>query len=122
MRRPARGFTLLEVLIALAILAISATAIIGQASNSLAQLSILEARTVASLLAEGELDKVIISEAFPAVGRSSDRVTFNGREWDIGIEVSATSEPWLRRVTVSVSDAANPDYELATLTTYRGRY
>lgn len=122
MKTFARAFTLLEVLVALAILAISATAIIGQTSNSLAQLSILEARTVASLLAETEIDKVIASEAFPPVGRSSNQVTFNDQQWDIGIEVSATSEPWLRRITVSVANAGNPDYELASLTTYRGRY
>lgn len=122
MMRLARGFTLLEVLIALAILAISATAIIGQASNSLHQLSVLEEKTVAHLLAESEINKLIASEAFPSPGRTTEFVTFNARQWQISIAVSGTTEPWLRKVVVSVSDSNSPDADLATLTTFRGRY
>lgn len=116
------GFTLLEVLIALAILAISATAIIRQTGNNLSQLSTLENKTVAALMAESTIDKLLASESFPEIGRSTERVTFNASEWQINIAVTSTSEPWLRKVTVGVSQGANPDYVLVSLTSFRGRY
>lgn len=116
------GFTLLEVLIALAILAISATAIIRQTGSSLSQLSALEDKTVAALMAEAEIEKLVASEAFPELGRSTELVSFNATEWQVNIAVTSTSEPWLRKVTVGVSQRANPDYELVTLVSYRGRY
>lgn len=117
-----RGFTLLEVLVALAILAISATAIIGQTSQGLSDQAQLEAKTIATLIAESRLDLANASDAFPALGRGSDVVTFNGREWRVSTTVSGTSEPWLRRVEVTVSEQAQGDRELVTLVGYRGKY
>lgn len=116
------GFTLLEVLIALAILAVSATAIIRQTGNSMSQLSSLENKTIATLMAETTLDKLIASEAFPPLGRSTEMVTFNATEWQINIAVTATSEPWLRKVSVAVSQRTHPDYELVSLNSFRGKY
>lgn len=122
MKAAGTGFTLLEVLIALAILAISATAIVGQTSNSLAQLSVLEQKTAAALLAESQIDKLIAAGEFPSLGRASEEVTVNGVSWLVTVTVDGTTEPWLRRITVSVSDPSNPDFHQASLVSYRGKF
>lgn len=116
------GFTLLEVLIALAILAVSATSIVRQTGNSLTQLSQLEATTTANLLAESQLDRLTASDMYPATGRASEGVSANGREWIIRTQISATSEPWLRKIEVSVSEQSADDQPLAILVGYKGRY
>lgn len=116
------GFTLLEVLIALAILAISATAVVRQTGNSQAQLAQLEAKTTAYLLAETQVDRLTASDMFPATGRATDSLSLNGREWLISTQVSGTTEPWLRKIEVTVSDSSNADYPLASLVGYKGRY
>ena len=117
-----RGFTLLEVLVALAILAISATAVIRQTGGSLAQLSALQSKTTAMVLAENQLDLTVEGDAFPPLGRGSRYVTFDGIRWRVETEVSSTSDPWLRKVAVSVSTENREDYPLASLIGYRGKY
>ncbi len=118
-----RGFTLLEVLIALAILAIAATAVIGQTGSSLTRQADLQDRTIATLLAENQLDLAIAADAFPVTGRSTDTVTFDGREWRVETAVSGTSEPWLRKVEVTVSQGeGDARRSLASLVSYRGKH
>ena len=122
MKRRCRAFTLLEVLVALAILAISATAVIRQTGGSLTQLSVLEAKTAAAVLAENQLNLAVLADAFPATGRSTNTVTFNQLQWQVHTEVSATSEPWLRKIEVTVAVEDVDDQPLATLIGYRGKY
>ena len=117
------GFTLLEVLVALAILAISSIAVIRQTGQSLGQLQQLQQKTVALVIAENRLNAMRISEQWPGTGRQNQSVTFAGQQWQVDTEVSATSEPWLRKIEISVSiDNSRGQTPLVSLTGYRGRY
>lgn len=116
------AFTLLEVLVALAILAISATAVIRQTGGSLSQLAALQSKTIAMAVAENQLDLAIAGDAFPPVGRNTRTVSFSGQRWLVKTEVSSTTEPWLHKVEVTVSDEAHEDYPLAGLIGYRGKH
>ena len=117
-----RGFTLLEVLVALAVLAISATAVIRQTSGSLNSMEALEMRTAAAVLADNYLQQAIIADAFPAVGRSSKEITFQERRWWVKTDVSKTSDPWLRKIEISVSTGELSDDPTVVLTGYRGQH
>ena len=122
MRRIA-GFTLLEVLIALAVLAISSLAVLSQTGQSIKQLQLLEAKTMALWIAENQLNTLRASDQWPGLGRRSQRMSMVNQEWIISTEISATSEPWLRKVTVDVStDVAGSEVALLTLTGYKGKY
>ena len=121
-----RGFTLLEVLIALAILAISSLAIMSQSRQSLSQLDQLQLKSTAALVADNQLALVQIAEHWPKLGSFSQSATFADRQWRITTQVTATSDPWFRKVEVTVTeDAAKYTTQqtiLAQLAGYRGRY
>ncbi len=121
--RFAAGFTLLEVLIALAILAISASAIIGQSGQSLSQLQQLQLKSTAMIVAENQMSALYIAEQWPGLGSISDTVTIADRPWFITTTISATTDPWLRKVEIAVREEEGRDVPvLVTLTSYRGRY
>ncbi|WP_019530144.1 type II secretion system minor pseudopilin GspI [Dasania marina] len=121
MRLNKRGFTLLEVLVALAIFAISALAISRQIGNGHIQQQQLAYKTSAMLIAENEVAVLMLNEQWPALGRDEKRLQWAGLDWQLKREVTATSEPWLRQITVSVGLLDTPG-DLVNLVSYRGRY
>ncbi|GAB3096075.1 type II secretion system minor pseudopilin GspI [Aestuariicella hydrocarbonica] len=124
-----RGFTLLEVMIALIIFAICATTLIQQSGRSLRQASFLESRTLANWIAENELDQLRLEQQFPAVGKTSRLLVFGLRQWNVIRDISKTAHPDLRRVVIHVQ-RAKPDKTQSSqemsegyrLTSFLGRY
>lgn len=118
-----RGFTLMEVLIALAILALSAAAVLRQTQIGVSQQQQLELKSAAMWLADDALASLMLSSNFVPVGRAERRVTFREQDWDVVTEISPTADANLRRIVVSVMLAdSGTDDALASFTTYRGRY
>ena len=121
--RKSLGFTLIEVLVALSVLAISALAVIRQTGSSLADTRELEQKTIALMIAENQINLVHVAEVWPPIGRSSDIITYAGQQWELSTEVEGTNDPWLRRVEVTVhKSVAGEEYPIASLVSYRGRY
>jgi general secretion pathway protein I len=122
-----RGFTLLEVLVALAVLAVSAGALLHQAQQSTRLQQQIELKSVALALADSEL-ALIASETgnWPPLGRRSRQLRSESMEWEIDAEVQTTPNADLRRVDVRVRpvtalSAGQSDAALLALTTYMGR-
>ncbi len=127
MRVKFRGFTLLEVLIALAILTVSALAVLSQAGQSLTQIQQLQLRSTAMVVAENQLTLLHIQPDWPGLGTRSNTVMASDSQWNVQTSVSATSDPWLRKIEVNVhyGDQYNSNSSsavLAHLVSYRGRY
>ncbi|NCF45261.1 MAG: type II secretion system minor pseudopilin GspI [Proteobacteria bacterium] len=111
-----RGFTLLEMLIAVAIIGVigaSVATAIGSVAN---QTRSLEQRTVASWIASNHLTRMRMLQRrnaqLVAEGRSQTRMIFADREWEVETHITATDHPWIRRVEVAVF-AANEDDDRA---------
>ncbi|MBL4827533.1 MAG: type II secretion system minor pseudopilin GspI [Spongiibacteraceae bacterium] len=118
-----RGFTLLEVLIALAILAISSIAVVGQAGQSIRQLEQLELKTMALWIADNQIAVYQMNEQWPNTGHQSLSLDVLDQEWLVSTQVSATSDPMLRKIEVSVAlDNGREPVDLLSLIAYRGRY
>lgn len=118
-----KGFTLLEVLVALAILAISASAIISQTGTSLRNQQQLQLKTAAFWVAENKMTLLRSTERWPSVGRQTETVELMGQAWRVNTTVSATPEQLLRKIRVSVTtDNSVDDSALVELIAYRGRY
>ncbi|WP_068830153.1 type II secretion system minor pseudopilin GspI [Pseudomonas sp. BMS12] len=98
-----RGFTLLEVLVALAIFAVVAASVLSATSRSLKTAARLEDKTFASWLADNRLQQLQLADAPPGEGREQGEETYAGRRWLWQTEVQSTSEAEMLRVTVRVA-------------------
>lgn len=117
-----KGFTLLEVMIALSIFAICASTLIQQSGRSVRQAALLETRAQASWIAENELDRLRLSSSFPASGKKTRKLTFAKREWMIEQDISETSNADLRKALIRVSDGDSDAAISYQLTGFLGRH
>ncbi|WP_288494009.1 type II secretion system minor pseudopilin GspI [Paracidovorax oryzae] len=115
----AAGFTLVEVLVALAIVAIALTA--GtQATSALARNAARQADVMlAHICAENELVKVRLARQMPSIGDSTVPCEQAGLRYDVAVAVRPTPNPQFRRVDAQVFDATGPVLRLSTIV---GRY
>lgn len=121
MNRHSRGFTLLEVLVALAILAIAMAALIQAASDSARTQLILQERTIAGWVAENVIAEIQLDDRWPDAGsRFSGEAMMADRDWRWAVEVQATPDPGLRRFDVSVTPA-DGDTSAAQLSVFLSR-
>ena len=121
--RPARGFTLIEVLVALAIVAIALSAGV-QASGALIHNAQRQSDTLlAQLCAENELIKMRLSRQMPGVGDSDFSCEQAGRSFGGTLSVFATPNPGFRRVEARVRDGSRASaHPLLTVATVVGRF
>jgi general secretion pathway protein I len=101
------GFTLIEVLIALGIVAL-ALAAGSQATMSLTRNAQRQSDLLlADLCAENELAKARLARQMPAVGDSGSICVQAGVSFNVTTSTIATLNPNFRRVDVQVRDEAN---------------
>ena len=106
MNRPdpdgACGFTLIEVLVALAIVTVGMAAVLGTLSSSADTIVYLRDKTFANWVALNQIAQVRVSGQLPAPGKSDGDSDFAGRKWHWHQEVSTTQVPGMVRMDVSV--------------------
>lgn len=117
----AQGFTLLEVMIALTIFVAIALTLSQTASQSVDSILYMQDKTLASMLAENQLNEIRL-KGLPRAGEKKDQVRFASREWQIFTQVEKTEFPDTFRITLSVADMAHKDSNLATLATIMGKH
>ena len=119
MRRQ-QGLTLLECLVALAILAVALTSAL-RAVGSTAQSSItLREHTLAGWVAQNRLAELRITGTWPQLGRTEGHATQSNRTYLWRESVEATPNPLFRKVEVRVFDESG-DSPLATLSGFAVR-
>jgi general secretion pathway protein I len=102
-RRRSAGFTLLEVMVALGIAALSLTAVTAAMSQMVDAASSMRERTYASWIAQNKIAEMRLSNVVPDVSEDSGEVEFAGLEWTWRSTVSETGVENLFRVDVAVS-------------------
>ena len=117
----ARGFTLIEVLIALAFLALAMSAIIATVGVSIRNAGELQDKTFAHWVAMNELTTLRLAPAWPAIGTQKGNAEMAGQKWDWQAVVSSTQDPDLLRVDIDVSNALSPGTASANLVGFIGR-
>lgn len=97
-----RGFTLLEIMITLAVFATLAAAVIAAGQYALKQNARLEEQLCGVWLVDNHLSELQVG-ALPVTARTHMRRHFDGRDWALSQTVSPAREPGLLTVEVSVS-------------------
>lgn len=119
--RTERGFTLIEVLIALAVIAIGLLAVLAVVARSGEVASSLQNHTFAQWVAQNHLTELRLSPKWPDVGESDGDVTFARRKWHWHTTVADTADQDLRRATVAVALADSPKDPVTQLIGFIGR-
>ena len=114
-RRRVRGFTLIEVMVALAITAIALVAGLKATAALTENAGRQDALVLAQLCAENELVKARLSRQMPSVGDSSLTCEQAGRTLTVAVIVRPTPNPSFRRIDAQVLDGDNSILRLSTI-------
>jgi general secretion pathway protein I len=105
---PQRGFTLIEVLVALAIVAIGMAAVLEALTSSANTAVYLQDKTFAEWVALNRLETVRLSGTVPGTGTSSDKTDYAGRSWEWQQKVTQVPRiPDIRQIEIDVRPADN---------------
>ncbi|GMR16120.1 MAG: GspI family T2SS minor pseudopilin variant XcpV [Gammaproteobacteria bacterium] len=104
-----KAFTLLEVLVALAVLTMGLGTVIKVAGSQASQLAYLKDKTIALWVANNKANEVQLDN-WPSTGTSTGHEFMANQEWDWKLKVSNTADKDLRRLDIEVI-RANEDGE-----------
>ena len=119
-RRRIRGFTLLEVLVAMVIVSLGMIAVFGQLNQMLSASARLRDKTLAHWIAVDQITELQAIGAYPKVGESSDEVDMARATWFYTVKISQIGDLAMRRVDVTVAFADTPEQILAEVRGFIG--
>lgn len=100
--RRAAGFTLLEVLVALAVLAIAMAAVIKVSASNTSNAAYLKEKTIAHWVAINKANELRLADSWPSVGNKKGSVVMARQEWRWQVKVSNTPDKDIRRLDIEV--------------------
>jgi general secretion pathway protein I len=119
----AKGFTLIEVLVALGIVAIALMAGLRSTDALSSNATRQSTQWLAQICAENEFSRLRLSRQVPPVGESSSSCLQAGLDLQVNVSVQVTPNPNFRRVDARVVQRNGSDSTpLLQLSTVLGRY
>jgi general secretion pathway protein I len=112
MRRSAdtRGFTLVEILVALAVIAIALAAIMHNFNQGIDTTVALRDRTVALWVAQNRLAIHYATHTWPSPTVTDGVTEMAGRNWYWREQVMSTADPDMRRIEITVDTKPGNDH------------
>jgi general secretion pathway protein I len=104
-RRALRGFTLVEVLVALVIVAAGASAVLSSLNSAAVSTVYLRDKPFTQSIADNRIAETRLATAPPQNGRTEGEAAYAGRRWKWRQQIADSELPGLRRVDVSVRPA-----------------
>lgn len=96
------GFTLIEVMVALAILAVVAVAASRASSTYLSSVEVLRTRTLAHFVAQNAAADLRIQDTWLTANRTQT-INAQGRDWQVVMTVSDAITPALKKVNIAIA-------------------
>jgi len=119
----ARGFTLVEVLVALIIVSFGMGALMTALTSRAQSTMQLREKSIAQWIGLNQLATARLSLALPATGKSEDEIDFASFKWHWQQDVSDMEIPGLKHIVIRVRRAGDDvpkDRWLATVVGFRG--
>lgn len=98
-----RGFTLVEILVALLVLGIALSAVISTMARQADNAAHIRDKTIALILAHNRLAEFQLEATWPQTGRSKGEIELNGVDWQWTALVQETQDEALRRIDIEIS-------------------
>lgn len=103
-RRVESGFTLLEVMIALAVFGITAAAVVLANTQTIRSAQQIEEQTQARWVSQNMLTQMRLEENLPDPGQNTQRISYGGTEWVVQVDIDSVEMEllgtYLRYVTI----------------------
>ena len=97
-----RGFTLLEVLVALAVFSVAAMSLMKVSESQFRVSQHLEEKTFAHWIALNVITEMQFNQDWPRIGEQTGKISMASREWKVIIKTQATPVSRVRRVELVV--------------------
>ncbi len=116
-----RGFTLLEVIVALAVIAFALLAAVSAVSGNTRNATGLQQRTYAHWVAMNQMAELHASRRWPSTRTTRGSSLMARHEWYWSMKVSTTPDKNVRRVDITVRADEDDESPLVSLTGFVGR-
>ncbi len=116
-----KGFTLIEVIVAMAILSITLGAVIKAVGSHAKNIDYLRRKTIAHWVASNKLVEIDIQKMWAPLGVMSGKEEMANNVWYWKAELKKTPDENVRRIEISVKASENDKYPSATLIGYTGK-
>ena len=105
--KKSKGFTLLEVMVALAVVAFALGGAIKVVGNAASNTARMNDRTIANWVALNQIAELQITKAWPKVGEQEGDSEMADRKWEWEQATISTEDENIRRVELSVWEDGN---------------
>ena len=118
--RRAAGFTLIEVLVAMTIIAVGVSALVASAAASSRRQEYLRERELGRWVASNALALNQALPAWPQVGTTNTEVEMARTSWFVRTRTRAVADPDLRRLDIEVRKARDEESYIYSVTGFVG--
>lgn len=117
-RRSEKGFTLIEVLVGLALLSVASIGIIHSVNLNIKTARAIETIALGAIVAENYIVDFRLEGGLLQLGTTASVVSSGNRQWQVLHTISRTESRFLVQLKVEVSDSNDPESPVVERITY----